>query len=628
MQQRGTIRTIIAAAIVAVAAASCNNGKGTDSLLTSADSLLSVGAADSAMSLLDSMEAQLPSFSRAAHMRFRLLQADAMNKTYRDFTTDSVMREVADYYDHHGTPNERLRAYYLLGCTYRDMHEAPLAIITWEDAITMADTLSPDCDYNMICNVWSQLSEAYHATLLFSQEIACLHKSYHSSLLDGDTLYAIDDIRRIGSCFTLLHQYDSAEFYFCRAQELYHTFGYTQKGLLASTSLIYLYLEQNRLKEAKKLMDLYETEFEEFDENHELPLRRRQYYCYKGLYLEKVGQLDSAELYYRKAVRPKMRYISQDPVYAGLLRVFQQRGQADSIARYAHLYCAANDSSIAITDRELAAQAAANYNYTRSQNEAVLQKEQSSRLLVALIALGAILIASTTITIAIIKHNRERKRRQNLEIAHLRHNLKFTKSEYATQIQALKQLESMHKTSMDLLRQDVNRLNIEKEEDKSQLEEAQRMSASYEESINRLSTDIERKKHRIETLEHLLGKYQMEKNAQDFEDMQVVKHIKELMKNYDKMTKHDCHELIEAGRIHYPLLLEDLQNSNNITRRAIQVCLLLLVCDRVEDIANLLDVTGSRITNLKGDISQALFGKKDSRSLTQKLSEHYGTPIP
>ena len=48
-----------------------------------------------------------------------------MNKNYVPFSTDSVMQEVADYYDHHGPPNERMEAHYLLGCVYRDMGEAP-----------------------------------------------------------------------------------------------------------------------------------------------------------------------------------------------------------------------------------------------------------------------------------------------------------------------------------------------------------------------------------------------------------------------------------------------------------------------------------------------------------------------
>ena len=46
-------------------------------------------------------------------MHDELLRARKMNKEYVDFTTDSVMKEVASWYDRHGTSNERMEANYL-----------------------------------------------------------------------------------------------------------------------------------------------------------------------------------------------------------------------------------------------------------------------------------------------------------------------------------------------------------------------------------------------------------------------------------------------------------------------------------------------------------------------------------
>ena len=439
-------------------------------------------------------------------------------------------------------------------------------------------------------------------------------------------------MRRIGSCYTLLHKDDSAEYYFREAQWLYNHHGFVQNALLSSTPLINLYLKQGRLIEAKTLMDEYESGFNEFDRNHELPPRRRQYYCYKGSYYEQLGMLDSAEYYYRKAVRNEMDYISRNPIYGGLLRVFQKQVRSDSIAKYAQLYCAVNDSSIVVSDRELTAQAVANYNYTRLQNEAILQSKRAGRLVSLLVLLVAVFVAASAIAIAIFIRYRERKRRQNIEIASLKSNLRIAKSDYAIQTQTLKQLEGLHKSSMELFLQDVKRLHQEREEDKLRLEAArnqlEKMTTAYEENFRRLSSDIENKRNRIETLEHLISKHDTGKTTNDFETSEIVGRIRILVEKHDILTKHDCHALLEAGKNHFPLLIEDLNKSNNITTRAIQVCMLLFICDRVEDIANLMGVTGSRVTNLKGDISLALFGKKDSRSLAHNLSDHYGTPIP
>ena len=98
---------------------------------------------------------------REAQMRGALLQAKEQNQAYIPFTTDSVLREVVAYYDRHGTPNDRLLARYLLGCVYRDLHEAPIALITWEDAIACADTTAADCDYATLFRVYGQMAEVY-----------------------------------------------------------------------------------------------------------------------------------------------------------------------------------------------------------------------------------------------------------------------------------------------------------------------------------------------------------------------------------------------------------------------------------------------------------------------------------
>ena len=138
-------------------------------------------------------------------------------------------------------------------------------------------------------------------------------------------------------------------------------------------------------------MDQFEAECDLFDETHELPPSQRQYYYYKGSYYEGIHQLDSAEYYYRKIYRPGMSYVSQDPMYRGLLSVFTKRHQADSIAKYAQLYCMANDSSIALKDRDQIAQMTAIYNYNRIQKEAYEMEVKAYNRLLWLIVAGVII---------------------------------------------------------------------------------------------------------------------------------------------------------------------------------------------------------------------------------------------
>lgn len=104
---------------------SCSRGgKELAAKLHLADSLIEAEP-DSGAALLMSLEEEAADASRANRYRYQLLLAKAMNKTYRPITTDSVMREVADYYDDHGSANDRMEAHYLLGCAYRDMGDLP-----------------------------------------------------------------------------------------------------------------------------------------------------------------------------------------------------------------------------------------------------------------------------------------------------------------------------------------------------------------------------------------------------------------------------------------------------------------------------------------------------------------------
>ena len=153
------------------------------------------------------------------------------------------MLEVADYYDRHGTPNERMEAHYLLGCVYCDMGEAPRAIDCYLDAAACADTAAADCDFYTMSSIYGQMATLYQQQLLLSYEVGARRKACRYNYLAGDTLYALHEQKMIAGVYILQNKRDSAEFLLNDVIRHFRERDYNQEALQVSTMLMQVLLE-------------------------------------------------------------------------------------------------------------------------------------------------------------------------------------------------------------------------------------------------------------------------------------------------------------------------------------------------------------------------------------------------
>ena len=61
-----------------------------------------------------------------SQMRAQLEELERQNRADSVMTNDTLAERLVKYFDRHGTPNERMRAHYILGRTYADMGRHPL----------------------------------------------------------------------------------------------------------------------------------------------------------------------------------------------------------------------------------------------------------------------------------------------------------------------------------------------------------------------------------------------------------------------------------------------------------------------------------------------------------------------
>ena len=575
------MRKILPIMILALLLAGCDD-KRLGEVLTTADSLL-VEHGDSALHYLEAHEPLKAEGSRSQRMRFDLLRASAQNKAYVDFTSDSVMKEVVDYYDHHGTANDQLQAHYLLGCVYRDLGDAPRAIECFLDAVARADTTAKDCDYKTLGRTYSQMANMYHRQLLLNNEIVVRKLASYYAFLAGDTLRGINDYKMISSPYILQSKNDSAEIILKEAMCQYRMSGYEQEALKASMMLMHLYSDQpEKLSSLKELIDRFEAECNLFDEHHELPPSKRQYYYYKGRYFEEINELDSAEICYRKIYRSGMSVVQKDPMYRGMLSVFQKKHQPDSIAKYATLFAEVNDSSLNLKDQELTAQMAASYNYSLYQKEALEKEHKAHQWKIRLIILSILFLLTLVIVVYRL---------------------------YLYRINKRKQIAIYNSTLSE-------RNHLQKEL-------AELKEKNYDAVIDQKESKIKELNHSIEKYATVYQQVIAKDRMVDFENSEIAQQfaqMAEFKKGTSSPSKSDWKKLVTEFGNHLPSAYAIMTASeSSLSPLQFHVCIMLLLGYEEGVIATLKDTTPQNINNAKVRANRKLFQTNNSTSLKVNL---------
>ena len=156
------MRNLLYIIVTTVILAACVGGGKERAVLDRAHNIIN-NYPDSALVILDSLEPSSHDFSQESLRRWQLLRLMAQNKCDTVFRSDSLQLLLTEYYDKHGTPNERMTAHYLLGRAYSDMGEAPRALQCFLDAVSCADTTSNVCDYKTLFRIYGQMAMVYRS---------------------------------------------------------------------------------------------------------------------------------------------------------------------------------------------------------------------------------------------------------------------------------------------------------------------------------------------------------------------------------------------------------------------------------------------------------------------------------
>ena len=300
---------------------------------------------------------------KSQQMAELLQQAEQQNQNYINFTSDSLMKEVVKYYDCYGTTNEQIRAHYMLGCVYRDLRDAPMALQCYQDAVGKADTTSMDCDFGLLCRIHSQMASLFHYQYLPRNELNEIKQACHFAMLAHDTITALRCYEHQANAYGQLLMADSVIYYSQRAAERYLEIGDTASANSALAASIHTYMQRGEYDVAEKLLDRLEVKSNVFTQPN---FKAHNYYNNRALLNIYKENYPNAKKYLYMALESSDNINALDYTYKNLCLLYRKTGETDSLAKYSILYCANNDSTIAYMSTAIVERMQSLYNYNRS----------------------------------------------------------------------------------------------------------------------------------------------------------------------------------------------------------------------------------------------------------------------
>ena len=379
--------------------ASCAGNRKYDDLMQRADSIMNVNddSAKVAIRMLDGVKSQLPEFTQAQKMRYELLRHKAMNKACITFTSDSVMKEVVDYYEDHGSANQRMLANYVLGCVYRDMHEVPLALEYYNKATEQADTTAADCDYGTLYRVYSQMGFLFSKQYLPYQLLDAFDKAEKYAYLAKDTLNAIINYQNKGDAYDYLGKKDSVVAINLRSANMFKRIGDNYNAAIALGCNYSYYIEKQDSVNAKKAFEAYFSTGYEGNSNY--GDAKAFLLCEKGTYYMFVSRLDSAFSCLNQSLKLSKSYSNKAAATKVLAQYYARVNKPVLAMKYALKSSEYNDSDLLAVRESQLQQIQAMYNYGRNQEiarKAELKAKRITMLVYVLIAGGVVIFLLLT----------------------------------------------------------------------------------------------------------------------------------------------------------------------------------------------------------------------------------------
>lgn len=554
--------------------ASCAGNRKYDDLMQRADSIMNVNddSAKVAIRMLDGIKPQLPEFSQSQKMRYELLRHKAMNKACITFTSDSVMKKVVDYYDNHGSANERMLANYVLGCVYRDMYEAPMALEYYNKATEQADTTAADCDYGTLYRVYSQMGFLFSKQYLPYQLLDAFGKAVKYAYLAKDTLNAIINYQNRENAYSYLGNKDSVIAINLQAAKLFKKHGNDYAAAIAFGCNYKYYIEKKDFINAKKAFEAYNSTGYEGNSNYEDA--KAYVLCLKGTYYMFTGQLDSACYILQQSLKFCKSFSNKAATTKALAHYYAKVNQPSLAMKYALQSSEYNDSDLIEARKTQLQQVQAMYDYGRNQEIARMAEQKAKRST----QMNYMIVFACVILFLFLSYIYRK------QLALKKKRIAASKLVYEDCLLKLKRLQ-----------EEKAQLVAEKDKKLAQI------ITEKENAISKLVSEIHDIQNRY-SLSSMSDAYLVLKNSSIYKKIQCIE-----AHPLEEMTEEDWTELADTVEELIPNFIPMLKN--RVSDRDYRICLLIRLGIPASLMARLLNLSDAAISKSRKTMLKKLCGK-------------------
>ena len=312
---------------------SCRDGGRIESILRTTDSLME-GHPDSALSILRRDSLEICRSGKDYRLWYALSRTEADDKCYILHVSDSTIRAAANYYNSHGSDLQRVRANYLLGRVYCDMHLYGHALTSFNKAITVeSENDSTINRYKARSATWA--GYVYEAKGLHKDALRYNKLAYGYAKQAGAQVTEVYSLRDIGRSYSYLKQNNTAIPYYRQAAKKAKAIGDANLYNMVMEELAGIYIEEGQLDDAYSALNTPFLATTDKDISS-------HYYVW-AYYFEHTGQLDSAVAYNKRGMSYSNNTEKRDACL-DIIRILNKQGKRDEAMEYYDKYSVYSDS--------------------------------------------------------------------------------------------------------------------------------------------------------------------------------------------------------------------------------------------------------------------------------------------